>query len=431
MNKEKSLLFIFADQMHRFALQCMGTQDILTPNLDRLAGQGTLFRNAYSQCPVCTPFRIGLFTGLYTCQTETFSNKSAIPVGCPTLADALETGGTSTSYVGKWHIGDSGNKAVPKELRGGFRRFLGYQCYNDFIHDVRLFDEQGEEHRYDTHRTDATTEAAIERLGEVAKDKPFALFVSYQAPHYPVQPSRTYEDLYPKAPRRRPNCGEVDPYTRTWSPPSPWPPDSCSDYQRYGNNLDEYLRLYYAMVSQVDANVGRLLDALDRLGLTEETIVVFTSDHGDMQGSHGLRNKCLPYEESSGIPLIVRCPGGVPEQVSDSLVSCVDFFPTILDFLGLPEREGLPGHSFAGILFGRKPTYSGPVFSEMPNWKMIRDGDLKLVAEGDNLEPKALYNLAEDPYEMKNLVSDTSYESEVKRLHETLGNWLGNHRKSK
>ena len=296
-NPPYNILFIFADQMHRYALNCMGTEDIHTPYLDKLASEGVLFTNAYSNCPICGPFRINLFTGLYTRQTGTYRNGDRIPENIPTLAGTLNEYGYRTGYVGKWHIGGAGNITIPPELRGDFTEFIAYQCYNGFHENVVFYDEANQTHAFDRHRTCVTTDLAVERL-EGMHEQPFALFVSYQAPHYPEQPDPEYQLLYKDLViNRRPNSAEIDPYTRTYSPPSPQPPELCPDYQRYGNDLDEYLRLYYGMVSQIDAEVGRLLDALERLGIADHTVVVFTADHGDMQGSHGLKNKRFPEEE--------------------------------------------------------------------------------------------------------------------------------------
>ncbi len=418
-----NLLFIFADQMHRYALRCMGTPDIHTPNLDALAQRGMLFERAYSNCPVCTPFRINLFTGLYSSQTNTMKNALPIPPGCVTLAEALNAGGYRTCYVGKWHIGGAGNGPIAEELRGGFSDFIGYQCYNGFVNDVCFYDSDNREHCFDRHRTDVTTDLAIEKLHNLAAH-PFALFVSYQAPHYPVQPALEFDRMYEGVTiQRRPNSQEIDPYTRTWSPPSPWPPDPCPDYQRYGNNLNEYLRLYYALVTQIDANVGRILAELERLGRADDTVVVFTSDHGDMQGSHGLKNKSLPHEESSGIPLIVRVPGGPAGSVTDALVSGIDFFPTCLDWLGLPPQPDLPGTSFAPLTRGEAQELDGPVFSEMRDWKMVCEGDLKLVVEGEEFLPTMLYDLAADPYEMTNLVEQPERAPQVAVLRERIVKW--------
>jgi arylsulfatase A-like enzyme len=423
MSKKLNILFIYTDQMHRYALGCMGTPDIQTPNLDRLAENGVLFTDAYSNCPICTPFRINLFTGLYTNQTNTFGNEERLPNG-ENLITTLNNGGYHTSYVGKWHIGGSGNGPIPQELRGGFTDFIGYQCYNGFFDDVCFYDEDNNEHHFDRHRTDVTTDLAIERMRGYT-DMPFAMFIAYQAPHYPVQPPEEYYMKYADINiKRRPNCQEIDPYTRTWSPRSPWPPEDCLDYQRYGNNLDEYLRLYYAMVTHVDAEVGRLLQELDCLGMAENTVIIFTSDHGDMQGSHGLKNKSLPYEESAGIPLIVRVPGGAIGKNTNALVSGVDYYPTILDLAGLPKVSELPGTSFAPLLRGDEQLLSGPVFSEMQEWKMVRERDIKLVVKTEELKPDLLFDLGDDPYEMNNLVNNTKYADITKELRGKIAAWL-------
>ena len=422
-----NVLFVFADQMHAFAMGCMGTPDILTPNLDALAREGVLFTGAYTNCPVCTPFRANLFTGRYANQTGVFRNSLRIPAGERTLAACLNEGGYRTSYVGKWHLGGKGNIPIPRELQGDFTHFIGYQCYNQYLCDVVFYDEEGCAKTYDTHRTDVTTDLAIERLKELG-DGPFALFVSYQNPHYPEQPSAGFEALYAgKELRRRPNSEAIDPYTQTFSPPSPKPEETDPVQQRYGGDLSEYLRLYYGMVSQMDAGIGRLLEALDQLGLRENTTVIFTSDHGDMQGSHGLKNKSLPWEESSRIPLIVRAPGGPSGILTDALVSGIDFFPTCLDLAELPPEPRVAGQSFAPLLRGEDQRLDGPVFSEMnggkEQWSMVRKAEHKLVVTRESRQPIHLFNLKTDPYEMKNLVNESDHAAIIADLLRTLGEW--------
>ena len=168
INESLNILFLFSDQMHPFAMGCMDNPEIHTPNLDKLAEEGVLFRNAYSNCALCTPFRANLFTGRYASQTGVFHNKQPIPQGERTVAGRLNEGGYRTSYVGKWHLGTTGNIAVEPELRAGFTEFIGYQCYNDFINNVWFFDEDGVKTEYQKHRTDVTTDIAIERLEGLA-----------------------------------------------------------------------------------------------------------------------------------------------------------------------------------------------------------------------------------------------------------------------
>lgn len=421
-----NVLLIFSDQQHRYSLGCMGNAQVQTPNLDRLAAGGVLFRRCYSNDPICGPFRGTLMTGQYSSHCRVTRNESPLPQGTTTFADAFNAGGYRTCFVGKWHLGATGNGPIAPELRGGFGGFIGYQCYNGFYKDVNFYDEAGREHHFDRHRTDVTTDLAIERLTAMGRDK-FAMVVAYQAPHYPVQPAPQYAALYEGlAVQRRANCREVDPHTPTFSPRSPRPREDDPDFQRYGHKLDEYIRLYYGMCSQIDANVGRLLATLDRLGLADDTLVLYTSDHGDMQGSHGLTNKCLPYEESAGIPLIARLPGSAAGRVCDGLVSGIDLMPTCLDLAGLAVPPGVDGDSLAPYLRGRASLPDRDIFSERADWCMICRGKWKLVAKrkaSDPLQPTMLFDVQTDPYELANLVDAPAQAPVLADLLQSLESW--------
>ena len=373
-------------------------------------------------------------TGRFPSSSGLYVNEDPLPTDGQNLAEVLERGGYRTSYIGKWHLGGAGNKPIPVELRGGFSEFIGYQCYNGFFQDVCFYDEENTEHRFSNHRTEVTTNLAIERMTRLAEqEKPFALFVSYQAPHYPVQPAPEYEEMYAGKPMpKRPNYREVDPYTPTVNPRSPRPPTSDPDYVRYGNDMDEYMRLYYAMCSQVDAMVGDLIAQLKKLGIYDNTVIFYTSDHGDLQGCHGLKNKDLPWEEASGIPLIIRLPGEKDGRVCEASVDSTCFYPTILDLGSIRyEKERLDGVSLAAYLKDKSPSLSFPVFSERRarrggSWRMIRQGNFKYAAEyrddGD-LVPLSLFDLAKDPHEMNNLLNDPAHREVGEKLFRKLNEW--------
>ena len=270
----KNILMIMTDQMHKYALGSI-SPFVKTPNLDRLAEQGTLFPNAYFNNPVCTAFRTILYTGRYCKDTGLQNLGDAISPNELCLADELHGAGYESSFVGKLHLGAHDNGPVPPAWRAGHQHFLGYECYNGFYRDVCFYDENGTEHRFDEHRTDVTARLGIQRLRKLAETgKPFIYTIFFQAPHYPVQPSPEYEALYDGVTFPLPEeYGEIDPYTPTGSPPSPRPIECCPDFQRYGNNIQMYLKLYYGMVSQIDARVGDILEELERLGLAEDTAV--------------------------------------------------------------------------------------------------------------------------------------------------------------
>lgn len=431
---QPNILFLFADQMHGFAMSCMGHPDIKTPNLDRLAARGTLFRHAYSCAPVCTPFRAMLMTGRYGCQTGSLGNDGPLPPGEHFLADGLNAAGYHTSYVGKWHLGGTGNKPVPREHRYGFTDFLGYQCYNSFTSGIQFFDEEHRLHEFQGHRTNVTTSLAIERLDRAraaANGRPIGMFVSYQNPHYPLQPAPEFEAMYEHGSltKRANHRPETEPWTGTWSPHSQ---DRAKDaeYQKYGGNMDRYLRLYYAMVSQLDHEISRLLQHLDQTGLAQNTIVVFTSDHGDMQGSHGFTNKSRFYEESTRIPLIVRDPRQSGGTVIDCPVGSIDFTPTLLDWARIstsaPEWRMCEGKSLTPFLQNTNHSERRPVFIEEIGFFgiVIRQDNHKLVMHRHSREATHLFDLAADPCEMNNLINDTRHAPIQRELLARANAWF-------
>ena len=403
--------------MHKFALGSV-SPFVRTPNLDALAARGTRFDRCYSNHPVCTPYRGILLTGQLSCDCGVTGNDDPLPTNIPTLADAFNAAGYETAFVGKWHLGGNGNTPIPKNLRGGFKHFTGYQCYNGFYRDVCFYDEDDREHRFENeHREDVCTRLAIDRMKKMrATGRPFLEVVSFQAPHYPEQPPPEFAALYENATIPvPPDYIETEPYTPTYSPPSPRPFELCPDYQRYGGDMQEYLRLYYAMVTHIDACVGKILAALDGLGIREETNIFFSSDHGDMQGSRGMVNKQLPYERSCGIPFIACVPGGAKGLTTALPVSAVDVYPSLLSLHGLPREKHLQGFDFTPALFG-KPVSAPPVFCENISpvplsrgaehhpWKMVFDGRHKLVMNWKTKTPCLLFDMDTDPWEQNNLV---------------------------
>lgn len=424
-NRPYNILLLMADQMHKYALGAL-TPYVKTPNLDRLAQRSTLFTNAYSNNPVCGPFRALLYSGRFSHQNGVCRNEQALCEHEQTLAKELGTAGYDTSFVGKLHLGATGNGPVPERFWAGHRRFLGYQCYNGFYRDVCFYDEQGKERRFAQHRTDVTAQLGIERLRTlVQQGAPFLHTVFFQAPHYPLQPAPEYEALYDQADIPMPEAftNATEPYTPTYSPQSAQPVALCPDFQRYGSSWRAYWKLYYAMVTQLDANIGRILDELERLGAADSTAVVVSSDHGDMQGSHGMKNKCLPYERSCGIPLILSVPGMRHIARIDTPVSAVDIYPTCLELAGLPVNERLSGTSLLALAEGdtnmHPPVYAENYEARVP-WCMLRDGAYKLVVDLQTRKPTMLFHLEADPEETENLLKRPQHQERCRMMYEQL-----------
>ncbi len=426
-----NVLIVFTDQQHKMAL---GKRNRLfqTPTLDALADDGVLFTNAYSNNPLCGPYRGCLMTGLLTSHNGVIQNNMPLPEGVPTLAEQLRERGWQTGFVGKWHLGGKGAEPIPISIRGGFERFNAYQMYNGYDpsapynNRVAFFDDNNEEHVYDEHRTEVTTKLACNMLYDMSKTgQPFCLVVGYQAPHYPEQPIWEYEKKYRNTvfPLTDEEAS-TEPYTQTYNPPSPSDLGQCPDYRRYGGNMAEYKRLYAAMVSQVDHGVGELINTLKTLNLYNDTIVIYTSDHGDMQGSHGMKNKDVPYEMSAGVPMIVRSPNGRKGCISDILVCGIDIFATVLDLAGI--KDAGDGHSFLDYVNGKSDRKTNEyIISESLHgkspWQMLRNDQYKLVLSWPEGNPIMLFDMIKDPDERNNLISDhETYRVVIDKLSSVL-----------
>lgn len=409
-----NLLIIFTDQQHKYAL---GKRNTLykTPHLDTLADDGVLFRNAYSNNPLCGPFRGCLMTGLLTSHNGLNVNNMPLPADTPALARQLRDHGWQTGFVGKWHLGGRGTEPIPENIRGGFEHFKGYQMFNGFdpqqpyCNRVAFYDEDDVEHLYQEHRTEVTTKLAREMLLQMAQSpQPFCMVVGYQAPHYPEQPLPAYEAMYQAT--EFPLTDEeaaTEPYTPTFNPRSPADRSLCPDFQRYGGNMAEYKRLYAAMVSQVDHGVGELIAALRSCGKYDDTMIVFTSDHGDMQGSHGMVNKDNPYEMSAGVPMIIRMPGGRQHCISDHLISGIDIYASAMALAAITNDRD--GQNFLPYVSGQTDApFNECIISESLHgqnpWQMIRTDRHKLVVSWPEHQPQALFDMLTDPDERINLL---------------------------
>jgi len=409
-----NVLFIFADQLGAVWTGCYGNVDVATPNLDRLAGHGTLFDRAYTASPLCTPYRGTLLTGCYPSQTGIIKNSQRIP-GCETtLADLFNRAGYQTSYVGKWHLSGPpcASRWVPPVDRGGFQDFVGWECSHRQHWNNTIFERDSDAPIVmPGHDTDGVTDLAVERLRRCAgHDAPFCMVVSHQAPHPACQAPEEYRQMY---------SGKTL-HWRANSQPE-------TDFRRYGVECkgQRFLEEYLAEVTHLDGAVGRLLDELDELGLADDTLVVFTSDHGEMASSHGLYEKDVMYDESLRVPLLVRLPGQREARVSQARVSSVDFLPTLLDVCGLESATAAEGVSFAEQL--RDPDSPAPresVFVQLAHRAAILQGPYTLELSPDGTEARHLFDTDADPSQRHDFVVDPDYRDVRGRLADRFREWL-------
>jgi len=411
-----NVLYIFADQLGAHYLGCYGHEDVQTPNLDRLAEGAFRFTHAYTASPLCTPYRACLFSGRYPSQTGVVRNSQRLPHGETTLAAVFNDMGYATSYAGKWHLSGKPTaiRWVPPMERAGFADFIGWECLHVRHWDHVVFEDDPDHPTpMPGHETDGLAGLACDRLRRhAAGDRPFFMTVSFQAPHPVCEPPAEYHDLY---------RGRDLHYRPTV--------DFDTRFGGYGSHkvdigVRDWTSAYFGEITQLDAAVGRILGTLSELGLDESTVVVFTSDHGDMAGCHGRFEKSVMYEEAIRIPLIVRMPGRASGEVRDELLSTVDFMPTLVELAGGATPSSAEGISYAPLLRGEAQSQAREdLFVEVADLGCVRRGAWKLVLKRDGSETRALHNLDEDPFEETNRVGDEGAHGVVSDLAEAYQSW--------
>ncbi|MCY4546249.1 MAG: sulfatase, partial [Gemmatimonadetes bacterium] len=355
---------------------------------------------AVANVPVCTPWRAAFLTGQYPLTTGMFMNDVRLPADRPTLGTVLRAAGYRTAYIGKWHLdGPSrGGFTPPGPRRQGFDFWAVGNCTHDYMHSVYYRDTDAPLY-WDGYDAEAQTSLAIEYIQSGKRDSPFALVLSWGPPHNPYEavPAR-YRDLYP--------AGEIE--VRP----------NCSDPHR------DDIAGYYAHITALDDQLARLGNALDEQGLMENTVFVYTSDHGDMLGSQGRQRKQHPWDESIRVPFVMRCPdqayGGLR---IDTPFNVVDIMPTLLGLAGIPAPGACEGRDHAPAVRGEDFTgneaayiMSIAPFSEYRGqpWRGIRTGGHTYVRNLDG--PWLLYDNREDPCQMSNLAGREEHAALQRRL---------------
>lgn len=427
-----NVLWIMADQLRYHALGRAGEPLARTPHIDRLAAEGVWCENAISHYPVCMPYRAGLVTGLRPSRNGVLRHGDFLPPGVPTVAHAFAAAGYRTSWVGKWHLAPESGAAmvspqgwagqdfwVHPALRGGFQDWFGFNIANNYYETYVCEGEKVVPRRLPGYQTDALTDLSLAYLSGragAAPGEPWFHVVSYESPHpgaggnprspgFPVP--KSYEALFePDDIALRPN---VPPGAEPWA--------------------RVLLAGYYRLIANLDDNVGRLLAWLDASGQAERTLVVFLSDHGEMGGSHGLRNKQVPYEESLHLPLVLRYPGVLPAGADYAgLVSGLDIYPTTAGLCGVAVPGGLDGRDHAAAMRGGAPVRQEGVlvqwedtrygFGDHP-YRAVRTRRHTLVVGRDETFC-LLFDREVDPFEM----DDLYWREEAVGLRRELGDLM-------
>ncbi len=446
--KPPNLLFVFPDQMRGQALDFLNEDPVLTPNLSRFARQSLVLPHTVSNYPICSPYRAMLMTGKYPHSNQVIQNcnSQSAPFNCQLQrsdrcwSDVLKDRGFSLGYIGKWHLDSpykpyvkcknnrpdfAWNEFCPPNRRHGFDFWYSYGTYDYHNrpmywktaaarNEFHFVDQWGPEHEADLAIKYINNEDASFR----DPNKPFALVVSMNPPHMPYKavPQR-YVDMY-----------KQKTIEQLCSRPNIPAPDT-----RWGKYYRNNIRHYFAMVTGVDDQFGRIIDALEGQNLENDTIVVFTSDHGNCLGIHNQISKNNHYEESMRIPFIIRWPGRIKPRHDDLLLSTPDIYPTLLDLMGLSGDipSQVQGTSHAGIFrTGKGSRPASQLYikcpEDKPAWgeRGVRNHRYTLIIKKRLNKPKKyiLYDNVSDPYQLKNVA--TEMPDIVKELTAELKTWL-------
>jgi arylsulfatase A-like enzyme len=433
-NKRPNLVYIFADQLRHDVFGFRGDQKAITPNFNRLASEGVQFANAVSVSPVCAAYRASLFTGKYTSSTGMVINELCINPNHDTIAYALHDAGYNLGYLGKWHLVDVHPRSIPQGPgRLGFQHASLWRAYNFNHANYRgyFWEDRGdatERVAIDGYQTDAWNRMACEFIADAAgRGQPFALFLSYSPPHDPwtrenVPPAHYEKFKSVEFPHPKNFKEEPDQYADREKSPERW--------KRWSDSLPENRRCYYAMVSHLDDKLGEIMNAIEQAGCANNTILVSTSDHGEMFGSQGRVFKTTFYEEAARVPFLVRWPGRIrPGTKSDACLNTPDIAPTLLSLLGIPIPDSMEGidlsHCAKGesgpepefaFMQGMGHTYQWIDGSE---WRAVRT---KRYTYARYLCDRSehLYDNQADPYQLTNLARDTAYGDTLRKLREAM-----------
>lgn len=408
-----NILFVIADQWRAQAFGFADDPNVRTPHLDTLRQESIDFVNAISSMPVCCPARASFMTGQRALTHGVFMNDVPLNPGAATIAKVLDRADYNTGYIGKWHLNGDGRSAfIPRERRQGFDYWKALECTHSYNHSYYYADgpEKLEWKGYDAV---AQTSDAQTYLRDHAKsDKPFCLFLSWGPPHDPYQtaPAKYRAMYHADEIKLRPNVPEAD-----------------------REQARQKLAGYYAHCTALDDCIGELMETLQETGLADNTIVVFTADHGALLGSHGAYHKQQPYDESIRVPLLIRWPDrlGTLSITANAMISTEDIMPTLLGLCGVTIPNSVEGQDYSGYLRGGKSPSDGAKLiscvAPFGEWDRRAGGreyrgirTMRYTYVRDLNGPWLLFDNETDPYQTNNLVNAADSGKLQKDLDATL-----------
>lgn len=410
-----NFVFILIDDLRYDLVHATGNPEAKTPNIDRIARDGTIFSNAFVTLSLCAPSRAAFLTGQYGHCNGVYVNETRpeLDPEIPTWPQLLQKAGYDTAFIGKWH---QGKGSYPRK---GFDHWVSFDGQGRY--DNPIINTNGEIKETPGYMTDILSDAAMDWLRR-DRDKPFCLYLPHKAVHGPFKPADRYAGMYEntKFPHP-PNCFDNLEGKPAWLKAMAKTRDPHNIAALGG--MDEIVRKQLATLAAVDEGVGRILGHLERTGQLDNTIIAFAGDNGYYHGEHGLGDKRSAYEESIRFPLIVRYPKMLkPGSKIEDMVLNIDFAPTMLELAGIKAPDAMQGKSMVPLFAGKNAAWRKeffyeyirePQFGRIPSAIAVRTDRWKYIRYPELTDIDELYDLKNDRYELKNLALDPKYADTI------------------
>ena len=414
--EKPNLVYVFGDQWRAQATGYAGDPNVKTPNLDKLSSESICFTNAVSGCPVCSPARAGMITGRYPLSHGVFVNDVYLRPGAVSIAQAYDRAGYETAYIGKWHLDGHGRSSyIPRERRQEFKFWKVLECTHKY-NESYYYSDEDVKLKWEGYDAIAQTREAQRYINKYDSDKPFILLLSWGPPHNP----------YETAPEE---------YRRMYNPEDLILRPNVPDKHRALASRD--LAGYYAHISAMDGCMGEINRTLEECGLDKNTILVFTSDHGDMHGSQSGWRKQRPWDESIMVPFLLRYPGefGSRSSVINTPINTPDIMPTLLGLCEVDIPKTVEGIDYSDHIRGDENPGDGAAliacYAPFGEW-VKKNGGLEYRGVRTSRYtyvrtlkgPWLLYDNQDDPYQLRNLCNNPEYPDQQSDLEDVLNRKL-------
>ncbi|MFT5300158.1 MAG: N-acetylglucosamine-6-sulfatase [Mariniblastus sp.] len=430
--KPRNVVFILSDDHRYDAMSFMGHPLAKTPHMDAMAKNGSHLKNAFVSTSLCSPSRASILTGLYTFRHRVIDNQRAVPNGTLFFPQYLQKAGYTTGFIGKWHMGNANDNPRP-----GFDYWYSFKGQGQYYppNDKYTINDNGKRVPQDGYITTLLTRKAVEFLEQQTdRDKPFCLYLSHKAVHGPFTPEPKYDGTLASTPFQLPESSKLLTDNQLNRPR--WLLDQRNSWHgmdfplHTGNNVEELYKSYCEALRSVDDSIGSVMDQLKKMGIYDDTLVIYMGDNGYMFGEHGLIDKRVAYETSSRVPMLMQCPAIIEgETVVDEVVANIDVAPTIMEAMGLKTPPHMDGQSFLRLAMGQSIPwreyflyvyYWEQNYPQTPTHFSLRGDQYKYTTYYGIWDSDELFDIRKDRMEQDNLIHKPAFQQTKNQMQTRL-----------